>query len=133
MGQATSAADLRSARTKSFVAELLIELPVPPLNAKFASAATTRKRKLSTIASRCGSRLVRASLLKAVEVEFVAAGIYTHRLLSSPALKRNDRIKLSRLLFAPDELFFDNEQLLKEVCEACDRRRSLVPAATHAA
>src|SRR4051812_34702410 len=114
MSHATTAADLRIARTKSFVAELLTELPAPPPNAKFASNATTRERKLSTIALRCGSRFVRVSLLKVVEVEFEAAGIHTHRLLSSPALSRNDRIKLSRLSFAPEELFFDNEQLLKE-------------------
>ena len=80
----------------------------------FASAAFTGTRKLSTLARGCGSRTVYAELLRDLEQELKAAGIYTHRPVSSPALRRDDVVQLSRLRFAPDELFFKNEQLLQD-------------------
>ena len=109
-----SSLDSRAARIKTYVAGLFAQLPAPGENGGFTSAAFTRSRKLSTLARGCGSRTVYAELLRDLEQELEAAGIYTHRPVSSPALRRDDVVQLSRLRFAPDELFFKNEQLLKE-------------------
>lgn len=106
--------DSRAARIKTYVAALFEKLPVPVGNAVLASPAFIRNRKLSRLAEACGSRTVHAELLRDLEHELEAAGIYTHRPLSSPALGRDDWVRLSRLRFAPDELFFDNEQRLKD-------------------
>ncbi len=106
--------DSRNARIKTYVAALFEQLPAPGKNDGFASAAFTRTRKLSTLARGCGSSTVHAELLRDLEQALEAAKIYTHRPVSSPALKRNDVVQLSRLRFAPDELFFENEQLLQD-------------------
>ena len=106
--------DSRAARIKTYVAGLFEKLPVPLDNSALASAAFIRKKRLSKLAEACGSRIVHAELLRDLEHELKVAGVYTHRPVSSPALGRNDWVQLSRLKFAPDELFFDNEQLLKE-------------------
>jgi hypothetical protein len=114
----TSTVDIRLAKIKAFVAELTAELPAPVKGDTFATPPTTRQKKLSTVVTRCGSRLATTALLKDIEGELARAPVYTHRPISSPALKRDDFVKFSRLPFAPDELFFDNEQLLKEFLRA---------------
>jgi Endonuclease NucS len=106
--------EARTARIKTFVAELLEELPAPKDDIGFASVELIRRRKLSTLAEACGSRIVPAELLREMEREFAIAHVYTHRPLTSPALGRDDYVQLCRRPFAPDELFFSNEQMLKE-------------------
>jgi hypothetical protein len=113
-----SATDIRLAKIKTFVAELTAELPATQEADSFATPPTIRQKKLSTVVARCGSRLATAALLKDIEAELARASVYSHRPISSPALKRDDFVKFSRVPFTPDELFFDNEQLLKEFLRA---------------
>jgi hypothetical protein len=108
----------RLPRIKAFVAELLQELPKPTAGDALATAATTRQKQLKTVLTRCGARLATAAVLKEIETELGASGVYTHRPISSPALRREDWVKFSRLPFAADELFFENEALLKEYLRA---------------
>lgn len=113
-----SATDIRLAKIKAFVAELTTELPAPQAADTFATPPTIRQKKLSTVVARCGSRLATAALLKDLEEELARASVYSHRPISSPSLKRDEFVRFSRVPFAPDELFFGNEQRLKEFLRA---------------
>lgn len=108
----------RLPRIKAFVAELLEELPTPTAGETLATPATTRQKHLKTVLARCGSRLAMPGVLTEIETELGASGVHAHRPISSPALRREDWVKFSRLPFAADELFFESEPLLKEYLRA---------------
>lgn len=110
--------ETRRSKAKLYAAEVFAELPVPGEAAAFATAASTRQKRVSTLAAGAGSRLVREAVLRDLAEQFKAVGVYTHRPLTSPGLSRTDWVRLARVPFAPEDLFFENETLLKEYLQA---------------
>ena len=71
-----SSLDSRAARIKTYVAALFEQLPAPGENVGFHLGRVHSSRKLSSLARGCGSKTVYAELLRDLEQELKAAGIY---------------------------------------------------------
>ena len=76
------------------------------------------QRLLGTVAAGCGTK-VQAGFLSKLRLQLEGAGLHTEPPLSSPGLRRDNRIRFSTEPFPPDEPLFPRERDLQTFVQAC--------------